>query len=131
MLWQRCIWKKGEVGKAMSLYEESLAIKEQVGDLRGKIMTVVMIAQLRSLHKIGEAQLPVQFLHWSLSASIEMELKETPQIIEILKQVWLEYIHQSLGEEALNEAVALLQKEDAVLQINRWATGKGVLPLIG
>ncbi|MEZ4987993.1 MAG: hypothetical protein R2795_23685 [Saprospiraceae bacterium] len=27
---------KGEVGKAMSLYEESLAIDEQVGDLRGK-----------------------------------------------------------------------------------------------
>ncbi|MEZ4987992.1 MAG: hypothetical protein R2795_23680 [Saprospiraceae bacterium] len=38
--------QKGEVGKAMSSDEESLAILEQVGDLRGKGATLHQMAEV-------------------------------------------------------------------------------------
>ena len=43
-------YDQGRAGEARSLYEKSLNLKEQIGDMRGKASTLTMLGQLLADH---------------------------------------------------------------------------------
>ena len=77
---------QGEVAKAIALYEQSLGLKEKIGNVQGKAATFAMLGQLLADEK-GDFEKALNYLQQSLDILQYLRSPEADKVREIIARV--------------------------------------------
>jgi tetratricopeptide (TPR) repeat protein len=79
--------QQGQIDQAIALYQQSLEIKERIGDLQGKAMTLAMMGQILAMN--GDFQTAISYLQESLTILQHLKSPDAATV-----QSWLEQVQQ-------------------------------------
>jgi len=77
--------QQGEVEQAIALYQQSLGIKERIGDVQGKTATLAMLGNL--LANTGDFQIAIPYLQESLTILQHLKSPDAAKVQMMLEQI--------------------------------------------
>ena len=86
--------QQGQVEEAIALYQQSLELKERIGDVRGKAATLAMMGQLLA-HETGDFDTGLAYLNASLQIFQHLRSPESQTVQEIIQRIQMLRLQQS------------------------------------
>ena len=77
---------QGEIDQAIALFQQSLEIKEKIGNVQGKAITLAMMGQLLADEK-GDYQQGLAYLEQSLAILQRLRSPDAAQVQEMIAQI--------------------------------------------
>jgi tetratricopeptide (TPR) repeat protein len=103
--------KQGKTDEALKLYQESLEIKESIGDAYGKAMTLGNIAQILAFEK-GDFETALSLLGESIAILEKLGSPDAEQAKQTWSQVRMAQITSRLGPEKAEELNKAIESGD-------------------
>ncbi|MEL7123800.1 MAG: hypothetical protein AAFO07_30455, partial [Bacteroidota bacterium] len=95
---------------ALQMYEESMAIKERIGDELGKANTAGMLAQLLAYEQ-NDYERGLQLMNYAVAIYEHLKSVELEKAEEIRSQMFIDQIQYELGEEVLQAFMKVYEAE--------------------
>lgn len=86
---------QGEIEEAITLYQQSLEIKERIGNIQGRATTLAMLGQLLA-YKQGDFDTALDYLQQSVEILQRLQLPEALAVRIIINNVQLAEVGSKL-----------------------------------